>query len=384
MHKYIPFLLLCLSLFYSCKKKNSLTDINRSYCYWNTEFNISHEEDSLLKASKNNHLFIRYFDVDWDELNNKALPISTITIESDTAFLSREFTPTIFITNRVFEKATKIDLDSLAIHIKNRIETVNETAILKYGRYSYSYKTKDGDYQTVNLNTDSLKDIAKQKLQKNFKEVLIDCDWTAQTKSNYFYFLNKLHQQISPKRLSATLRMWQYKYRKTSGIPPTNKCLLMCYNLGDISNLNTSNSIASAKELDSYLIDKPYPLQLDVALPIFSWAVWFRNGSIKGIFNNPDDMESNWKYYDEFKFENENKIIVEKDYSYNAYTYFRAGDEIRIERVKPETIDSMIDLITEKVKLSANSRLSFFSFSQNNINKYGINKINRYYEKFAR
>lgn len=53
----------------------------------------------------------------------------------------------------------------------------------------------------------------------------------------------------------------------------------MCYNISDIKNPGTENSIFTEGEARKYFTNiNKYPLPLDIALPAFSWAVVYRNG----------------------------------------------------------------------------------------------------------
>jgi hypothetical protein len=58
------------------------------------------------------------------------------------------------------------------------------------------------------------------------------------------------------------------------------------------------------------------------------------------------------------------------------------SDEIKIEKISDEEIDEMIDIITEKVKISNTTKVTFFSFDKKYINDYGVQNISKYYESF--
>ena len=55
--------------------------------------------------------------------------------------------------------------------------------------------------------------------------------------------------------------------------------------MGNLRKYGEQNSILDQREMDIYLKDylRNYPLKLDVALPIFEWAVVFRNKEYAGI-----------------------------------------------------------------------------------------------------
>src|SRR5690606_30433603 len=85
--------------------------------------------------------------------------------------------------------------------------------------------------------------------------------------------------------LSVTLRLHQVRDIKKSGIPPVDKALLMCYNMGNLRQYGDHNSIFDMRQMEIYLKDhlKDYPLKMDIALPLFSWKVVFRNKQYVGI-----------------------------------------------------------------------------------------------------
>ncbi|MBK8088373.1 MAG: hypothetical protein IPK31_10730 [Chitinophagaceae bacterium] len=136
--------------------------------------------------------------------------------------------------------------------------------------------------------------IQKQQLPPA-AEFQLDCDWTVSTKNNYFLLVKEVKRLIRADHLSfadsallsATIRLHQVKYRSKSGIPEIDKGLLMCYNMGNLKNPATKNSILDTEELKKYLNGlNSYPLPLDIALPLFSWTVYFSNNTYKGIVSN--------------------------------------------------------------------------------------------------
>jgi hypothetical protein len=352
----INLLLICLVLFLSGCGNNSST---RSFCWWQRTFRLSAQEQSILKATKANHLYIRYFDVDWNNTQRCALPVGTTIVESVPPC---DFTPSVFITNKVFEHATQPMLDTLAIHIRSRVEMVN--------RQLLTLALKDS--LTGNINAPNL--------IRQWTELLIDCDWTAGTRENYFYFLRRLEEQFPRKALSATLRLWQFKHRDISGIPPVNRCLLMCYNLSNPKAPHTANSIGSAKELDEYLTQSNYPHHLDVALPIFGWGVVFHNGKWLGLLGNAD-VQSFRRDTTHYKEVTVNRFVLQKDTVIGQH-YLRYGDEIRMETIRPKELESMVKLIKKRLSLRSNSRLTLFSLDPHYVNQYGTEELLRIYSLF--
>jgi hypothetical protein len=198
-------------------------------------------------------------DVDYNPDLQQATPISPILFSAP---LPQRvgIIPVVFIVNQVF---SKLDSTRRAV-LAGRIATFVEAKV-------------------------------KQSGKLGFTELQIDCDWTKRTRENYFDFLQQLktHPLLKGKTLSVTLRMHQVKNIMSSGIPPVEKAMLMCYNMGNLRKYGAQNSILDQQEMDLYLKNYllNYPLKLDVALPIFKWAVVFRNREYAGISKRISKMQ---------------------------------------------------------------------------------------------
>ncbi|MFN6378368.1 MAG: hypothetical protein ACK4WD_03785, partial [Flavobacteriales bacterium] len=178
-------------------------------------------------------------------------PISKTELSIGYTFERRNISivPTIYIRNNVFKNISTEELDILADNTHFLIQ-----------------KIINDDNQTVTVD-----------------EYQMDCDWTQSTKENYFYFLKKL-KSISGKKISVTLRLYPFKYPEKMGIPPADAAMLMCYNLLIPLENPEKNSILDLNELDLYLDDsKVYPLPLDIALPIYSWAQVYHNETFSDV-----------------------------------------------------------------------------------------------------
>ena len=53
-------------------------DVVRSFCYWKTGLYFQKEKDSLIDKMGMKHMYVRFFDVDWNPYSKEPLPISTI------------------------------------------------------------------------------------------------------------------------------------------------------------------------------------------------------------------------------------------------------------------------------------------------------------------
>ncbi|TPG32100.1 hypothetical protein [Flavobacterium pectinovorum] len=377
--KNIIFILLFVTLNgATCEKEH---EVIRSFCYWKTDLNFENTDDSLIRDLKVQHLYVRFFDIDWNPYAKEPLPVATIRNTSLNES-NPEITPSIFITNEVVLQSNKKQLDSLAIRIAKRVEqigvNINEAKADKIANaivYPKDYY-KNENYKRINY--DSVKSIELAKLKVDFKEILIDCDWTEKSKNNYFYLLKQIKKGFPTAQVSATIRLWQYKYASKAGIPPVDKGLLMCYNLTKPEDFKTKNSIGTSEELAQYIRHDQYKLKLDIALPLYSWAVVFRGNQFKGILSDYDQLRNDTiklKKISDIKYVLQDDILV-------GQTYLRNGDEIRIEKISEEELEKMISIIKSKIKIDNQTKVTFFSFDKKYINDYGTQNISRYYESF--
>jgi hypothetical protein len=364
-------LVIAVSLFcFSCTKPQHPA---LSFCYWKTSFSMDKNEDSLISQLGASHFYIRFFDVDWNAYEKEALPVATIQSSWD---FNKGFsiTPSIYITNAVMENCDNAALDTLAARIKRRTSSV-----IAGFRENYSYRVLYALQESAGekkCNTDSVLSEAAAKFNNKVTEILIDCDWTVKTRDNYFYFLTQIKKQFSQYTISSTLRLWQYKQRKLAGIPKADRCLLMCYSMENPTEYSIDNSIGSVEELSKFKTDEPYPLNLDVAVPIFNWAVMFHEGHFRGLVNNvnPGDYRDdtvNYSPISENRYKLRNNMVI-------GNKYFRYGDEVRLEQVSPADLDKMVTYIKKNFKTGDNTRITYFSWDTLYIKHYGIEKLKTY------
>lgn len=240
------FLLLLILFLAACKPGRK---VSTSFYYWKTVYRQSPAENAYLQHLQTHRLYVRIMDVDMDESGVNPVPVSPVTFAGklpDTIAI----VPVVFIVNNVLRNMDKPALAGMAVKIVRFVD----------GKVQQAGKT-------------------------NYSELQMDCDWTTETRDNYFYLLNCLRPLLKHKILSATLRLHQVKNQRTSGIPPVNRVMLMCYNMGNLRKYGNQNSIIELSELKKYLGDNlsTYPLAMDVGLPLFSWAVAFRDKAYIGI-----------------------------------------------------------------------------------------------------
>ena len=294
-----------------------------SFYYWKQQFNLSKAQNAKLQACGTKRLYVKFFDVVLDE-NRVATPISKIEFEQGSPM---EVVPCVFVQNEVFN-ATK-NTSKLAENIAKLVLSISKKQHLK------------------------------------IKEMQLDCDWSASTKTTYFTFLKDLQSQLGDIQLACTIRLHQIKYQESTGIPPVKKGLLMCYNMDDIDKITTPNSIVSSKVFEQYINENSsYPLALDLALPIFQWGLIFRLGKLSVISN--DLTKASFDPTFGFRI-GKNSFLMKKDTIINE-TNFCKGDIIRLESSSVKELYRLAEQLSEtKLKFG---QVIYYHLSQAHLNSY--------------
>jgi hypothetical protein len=266
---------------------------------------------------------VKYFDV----INEGSIrPVSVIHFKQKPL---QSVVPVVFIKNDVFENIPVNEADSLVARIHRLIRSINEAHGI------------------------------------SISEVQFDCDWTRNTKTSYFHFL-QAYEQISGLPLSATIRLHQVKYRQTTGIPPVKKGVLMFYNIGRISS-DTANSIYDKRLADKYTPWlKDYSLPLDIALPVFQWGIHIRGKEIIGLLNK--EINKGMISDTSFTVMDHATYKIKRD-GFKAGFYFKKGDEIKVEDV---SAGQLLEIArTLKRSLShVPSTLLFYDLDSVNLKQY--------------
>ncbi len=326
--KYIFWLQLILFALFSCKQE---TKHPIDFYYWRSNFKVSTAEKEIVKKLDVKQIYIRFFDVDKTE--NQLKPIGLIRNFTPNQF-AVNYIPTVFITNRTFLNSSPNQIKQLA---KNVNQLINQIAVASQ------------------LNT--------------FNEIQIDCDWTKTTKNNYFLFLEEL-KKISEKEISATLRLHQVKFKNEEGIPPLNKMVLMCYATENPNEVEVKNSILDLALAKDYLKDlNNYPIQLDVALPIYSWAIITNHlGKIKLVNSFSEDQLKNKpvKSLGNGIYEVTDDFFIEK-------FYLSKGFKIKVEDVSPELLKDIKSFLDDK--LNYDYSIIYYHLDEQFIKQYNLNQL---------
>jgi len=271
----------------SCKKAGNAKS---GFYYWKSNFKLDASQSQILKQVADDKIYIRFFDINWDSNTNRAFPNAIINFTQSVSKLN--ITPVVFTANKTFEQIKDTAIDSLAIR------------------------------------TNALINHIAQKQGIIFKAVQFDCDWTLSTRDKYFHFLSTF-KKLSGYSIEATIRLHQVKYKLTTGVPPVEKGILMFYNMGQVNaNLRQPSSIYNEGDAGKYVIYiSKYPLPLDVALPLFSWAVDIREGRVVQIYESLN--ENSFNDTQNFEYFN-NAYRAKKSFFLNGI-YIKENDIFKLE-----------------------------------------------------
>jgi len=325
----------------SCNEKTIEKKEERSFYYWKSVLKSTNYELKQLDSLQVKTIYLKFFDVDWDASSEQAIPVAKLQVRDKRLLKNHQIIPTVFITNETIQK-----IDS------------NQMVLLA------------GKIHQLIL------DICITNQINKIDEIQIDCDWSESSKEKYFSLL-KIIKKISAKSISATIRLHQIKFLSRNGVPPADRGLLMCYNMANLKNPATRNSILSVSELKKYTGNLySYPLPLDVALPLFEWKVLFRNNIYSGLIENmPGDIFTN-----SFTLKNDNRIELLKDTFLAGYD-LKKGDILRSEDSKIEDVLAAANEVKRHLKNTI-GRVSLFHLDSVILNKYSTHELESIYKSF--
>ena len=303
MQKSILFIYLIIVVFCSCSKQQG--EKTNAVYYWSTTFKSDSIQQSFLRQHHIKKIYLRFFDVVVDEQGN-VMPNATVRFATPVP-KDVEIVPVVYIVNDCLYRS----IDKLDSLILQRVTQMCET-----------------------------NDITP------FRELQIDCDWTARSRTHYFQVLSRLNERAKKQGvvLSATIRLHQLG----EAPPPVEKGILMLYNTGDVTRLDCEHPILDMKDAAPYLRKlSKYRLPLATAYPVYAWRVLFRKGKFVGILHSDDELP-----------------IIE-------------GDSI-VVREPPLEMVLRAKQAVDKEQRSANDEIILFDISNENIqriNKYHYEKI---------
>lgn len=278
-----------------------------TFYYWRTHLSLNPEEKTVLQKATSPYIYTRFFDI--EKVDGKFQPVAVIT-KDQTFETDKEIVPVVFIKNDVFYDLTSNEINFLA-------ENLNSLIKKKQSKFGF----------------------------KISKEIQIDCDWTAGTRKEYFEFLQRL-KDFSKKEITCTLRLHQVKNSKLSGIPPLEKVYLMCYSTSSPLENSDRNSILDLPTLKNYLknIDL-YPLDMDIALPIYSWGIVTNHVGKHKLINalSTEDLKNA-----NFRKISDNEVEIMKDGFYFG-NFLNKGFTIKVEEISEDQLTETKNFLNKKL-----------------------------------
>lgn len=300
-----------------------------AFYYWKTILKWSEAEKEVLKDNEVSKLYIRYFDIGLHPQTKDPIPVSPVRFQEN--INKFDVVPVVFIQNKVM-LLSNLDVDDLVQKTIRLIEEIN----------------------------------AKNKI--TCQEIQIDCDWTLKSKDNYLKFIERF-KKLSQKKLSATIRLHQVKYFKKTKIPNVDSGVLMYYNMGSIAN-DSLNSIYDRKIAKKYLKSlKRYPLHLDVALPMYSWAVHIRNQKVIGLRSK---LSANELKKDANFEKISNGFFKVKRSNYKSGVFYEENDLLKTEAISSDNLKEMAEDLSEDLA-QAPIEIIFYDLDEFNIKNYEKN-----------
>jgi len=329
---YTIFILAISALFSSCKRPQT----NSSFYYWKTVYKLGKTERAELNSLHSKKLYVRIMDIDWSNHWGEPIPISPVQFKEKLPD-SVQIIPVVYIVNNVLKTQDTTQLKLLSSKIITFVQAKCEQA----GKPS-------------------------------FKELQIDCDWTKTTMNQYFFLLQQIKKELAYEKqtLSVTLRLHQFKNR-SMGIPPADKVMLMCYNMGNLRKYGSQNSILEISEMKKYLNSRQekYPLQMDVALPLFDWTVVFRNKGYMGISRVKEVDLKNKK---QFRLTNPDNYLALTD---KPEWGIKENDFLRHETVKIEELKAASEIASVHVRSQDSLNVVYYHLDEQLLKNYKTGQL---------
>ncbi|MBN2890720.1 MAG: hypothetical protein JXL97_02535 [Bacteroidales bacterium] len=328
-------LILTIAFLFSC---NSANKNPNSLYLWKTELELNNSDYEFFRENNVQNLYIRLFDVTWEEGQERPQSILQFSGEIPAEF---NVIPVVYIKNEVIKNVKDDELDAFAVKLNSKISEIYKK------RFSYHQIT----------------------------EIQIDCDWSETTRDKYFKFLEFFQQKIDKNiDVSVTIRLHQIKYQQSTGIPPVDKGVLMYYNMGELKNPDEKNSILNNEIGEQYIYENSsYPLQLSLALPIYSWGVWYNWQGFNDVIYQANVNTKNSLYYLQNISENLYKVVKDTVIEEN---YLREGDLIRVEIIDIEQLEKAKEICSPLFKNNFELILYSYNFENTNLlNSHDLEKI---------
>lgn len=249
-----------LMLLGSCGKGKRETDTTfvfrhepaNAVYHWKTVLNPNAYEMDFMRKHHVKRMYVKFFDVSTDNLYNgqgeQPVPVATTVFKESTKAISDsqiEIVPVVFITVEALRLGKPL--------VERIVQRVDDMCNANHIEYN---------------------------------EIQLDCDWTKETKEQFFSLCQEAKQLLHEKGkgLSSTIRLHQLR----DTLPDIDYGVLMLYNTESLSDPKVKNSILSSKVVKDYMHRARSDKHLDFAYPTYEWTLWFKENQFMGILPQGD------------------------------------------------------------------------------------------------
>ena len=297
-----------------------------AFYHWKSSWEPGPGTQAFLDSLGTTKIYLRLFDVDLDENSGRPVPVGLFegfAIDS----VPENVIPVVFITNRTLRNFTEGKNEKLAERMTGLIR---------------SYLPSPAELQ-------------------------LDCDWTESTRAAFFRLIENVKKQLPETAISVTIRLHQFKYPGPTGVPPADRGMLMVYNMGEVENWETNNSIIDPSIAAQYLDHAAaYPLPLDIALPLFQWGCVYRDGRLVQLFHNLTKTAlSDTTRFDPIA---EGRFLTKKNTYLDGF-FLNKGDRIRLEEVEMDALKEVAEML-RPITDCCGASLAFYHLDSMIVEKY--------------
>ena len=309
--------------------------------HWKTTFDPDTTEWAFLRRHDIRRLYLRFFDV-----------------AMDNAYLSLRLAP-VPIATTVFHQPIPDTLDVVPV--------VYITVDAMRGMTGHEKEYADKILTRVDA-------MAARHHLSSICEVQLDCDWTFSTQESFFSLCQHLRDTLHTQNrlLSVTVRLHQLRKQA----PAADRGILMLYNTGSLYDPENGNSIISYSDASSYLRGPKkqgwQSIPLDLAYPVFSWGVCFRNDKFHVLLRTIDYSDRTL-----YRPVGDNRYLVLQDHLLEGHQLLR-GDLIRFENAPFPEIMKIKRLAEEKLANTPRYTI-LYHLDSTNLSKYTDDEINDIY-----
>jgi hypothetical protein len=339
---------------------NDATQAPRAaFYYWQTRFSLDRAQAQALDSLGCRELWVKYLDIGPQPDQGGVAPLSRLEVADTAGLQGRQVHPCVFIVNQVF----------MTHQSPEKVRWLAEKTCA-------ALQQTDAQWR-------------RPALAQPGTVLQIDCDWTPGTRAAYFLFLNEIKKLLAPGvLLSATIRLHQFKFPEKTGVPPADRGTLMLYNSGDIDDPDAGNSILDAAETRKYLQHAPekYLLPLDLALPLFDWALVFRQSELWKIIPAPAAADladtARFTLTQRDTLNGLERYAVKKG-TFMGGHYLRPEDQLRREYIAPGQLRALAQA-SAPIRLASEPRIAFYQLDSLTLQRYSprfLKTIWQVYEK---